>query len=267
MKQRSFLKWAGNKFNCLDKILPEFPKAQRLIEPFTGSATVFLNTDYRYNVLAEENIDLIHLFTSIKQEGAEFINYCASLFTETNNNSEIFYSFRDKFNQESDVIKRSALFLYLNKHGFNGLCRYNSQGIFNVPFGLNKKPYFPRKELEYFISKTQNTKFIHSDFTKTFALAKPGDLLYCDPPYSPIEQDSNFSNYTGKNFGINEHIKLTNLAKNAAKRGINVIISNHDTEFTRKQYSGAKIKSFEVNRYINSNAYKRQPVKELIAIF
>lgn len=267
MKQRSFLKWAGNKFNCLDEILPELPKAQRLIEPFAGSATVFLNTNYMRNILAEENIDLIHLFTSIKQEGSEFIDYCASLFTKTNNTSEVFYLFRDKFNQESDPIKRSALFLYLNKHGFNGLCRYNSQGIFNVPFGLHKKPYFPRKELEYFINKSKNTKFVHSDFTKTFNLAKPGDLIYCDPPYSPIEQETNFSSYTSKKFGLAEHIKLANLAKSAAKNGVKVIISNHDTEFTREQYTGARIKSFKVSRCINSNPYNRQPVKELIAIF
>lgn len=267
MKQRSFLKWAGNKFNCLNKLLPEFPEAQRLIEPFAGSTTVFLNTNYPQNILGEENLDLINLYTSIKNQGIDFIDYCARLFIQENNKSEVFYQFRDKFNQETDPYERSALFLYLNKHGFNGLCRYNSQGIFNVPFGLYTKPYFPRKELEFFINKTKSTIFLHSDFRKTFALAKAGDFIYCDPPYSPIEQYTNFSSYTSKKFGIDEHIKLAALAKEAAKKGVKVIISNHDTEFTREQYCGAQIKSFNVSRSINSNAYNRQPVKELIAIF
>lgn len=267
MKQRSFLKWPGNKYHCLKMILPEFPEAERLIEPFTGSATVFLNTQFQQNILAEQNPDLINLFTSIKREGEEFIKYSAGLFTAENNDEKKYYQFREKFNAESDPIERSALFLYLNKHGFNGLCRYNSQGIYNVPFGLYTKPYFPQKELELFMKKSSSAKFKHADFADTFKLAKPGDLIYCDPPYSPIEQESNFSAYTGKKFAKDEHVKLAALAKKAASRGVKVIISNHDTEFTREQYQGAKIKSFEVSRFISSTADKRLPVRELLAVF
>lgn len=267
MRQRSFLKWAGNKYNCLNIIIPEFPQAARLIEPFTGSATIFLNTKFPKNILAEQNLDLINLFTSIKKEGDAFIQYSASLFTTDNNSEDKYYQLREKFNAISDPIERSALFLYLNKHGFNGLCRYNSQGIYNVPFGLYTKPYFPQKELELFMRKSKEARFIHSDFVDTFKIAKPGDLVYCDPPYSPIEQESNFSAYTSTKFAENEHIKLAKLAKNAAKRGVKVIISNHDTEFTREQYQGATIKSFTVSRFISRAADRRLPVKELIAIF
>lgn len=267
MKQRSFLKWPGNKYHCLKMILPEFPQAERLIEPFTGSATVFLNTAFPKNILAEQNEDLINLFSSIKKEGLEFIKYSSAFFTDANNAEEKYYLFRDQFNSASDPIERSALFLYLNKHGFNGLCRYNSQGIYNVPFGLYAKPYFPQKELELFMHKSSTAKFKHADFEDTFKRAKPGDLIYCDPPYSPLVQESNFSGYTGKKFGKEEHLKLAKLAKKAAKRNIRVIISNHDTEFTREQYQGATIKSFEVNRFISREASKRLPVKELLAIF
>ncbi len=76
MNQRSFLKWPGNKYNCLKYILPEFPKSKRLIEPFTGSATIFLNSNFSHSILAEENLDLINLFKSIKSGGENFILYC-----------------------------------------------------------------------------------------------------------------------------------------------------------------------------------------------
>ena len=52
--------------------------------------------------------------------------------------------------------ERSALFLYFNRHGYNGLCRYNRSGGFNVPFGRYKRPYFPAKEMEFFYNKAKN---------------------------------------------------------------------------------------------------------------
>jgi DNA adenine methylase len=267
MKQRSFLKWAGNKYNCLEHLLPTFPKAKRLIEPFTGSATIFLNTNFENNILAEENIDLVNLFESIKKGREDFVKYCNSFFTDQNNQKDNYYLLRDKFNLTSDIIERSALFLYLNKHGYNGLCRYNSSGIFNVPFGRYDKPYFPYKELIKFIKKSDSAIFVHKDFAETFKLAEPGDLIYCDPPYSPIEQESNFSAYTKKKFDSDNHIKLANLAKEASAKGIKVIISNHDTEFTRLNYSEANIKTYMVRRNISREPNSRLQVKELIAIF
>lgn len=267
MKQRSFLKWAGNKYNCLKHLLPEFPTSKKLIEPFTGSATIFLNTNFKNNILAEKNLDLINLFTSIKYGGEDFINYCKSYFILENNQEESYYFLRDKFNQESDQIERSALFLYLNKHGYNGLCRYNSEGIYNVPFGRYIKPYFPYNEMLFFSKKSTTAKFIHADFYETFKLAEPGDFIYCDPPYSPIVQETNFSGYTSHKFGKDEHIKLAEIAKETAKRDIRIIISNHDTEFTRQNYSGAAIKSFMVPRTISRKTNDRQKVRELIAIF
>ncbi len=267
MNQRSFLKWAGNKYNCLKYLLPEFPSSKRLIEPFTGSATVFLNTNFTNNILAEENYDLINLFESIQNGGEDFITYCRGLFSSANNCKEKYYFLRNKFNQESDPRKRAALFLYLNKHGYNGLCRYNSKGIFNVPFGRYIKPYFPENELRIFIKKSKTAKFLHANFYETFKLAKPGDFIYCDPPYSPIKQETNFSSYTRNKFSEEDHIKLAQIAKETAKKGIRVIISNHDTEFTRFNYQEAQIKSFPVRRYISRNCEKRILVNELIAIF
>lgn len=159
------------------------------------------------------------------------------------------------------------MFLYLNRHGYNGLCRYNQQGIYNVPFGLYVKPYFPETEMRYFYQKAQTATFIKRDFRETFQLAQPGDVVYCDPPYAPLVQLSNFSTYTQKKFGEKEQIILADLAKESAARGICVVISNHDTEFTRQQYIGAEIKSFTVKRSISCRGSNRGSANELLAIF
>ena len=264
---KPFLKWAGNKYRCLNHILSEFPKAKRLIEPFTGSGAIFNNTHYANYLLAEENKDLVTLFQLLQTEKESFIAYSKQFFCHANNCSTRYYELRQQFNRCDEPRERAALFLYLNRHGYNGLCRYNLKGIYNVPFGRYIKPYFPEAEMLYFCKKSNKATFIQSDFRQTFLQAKRGDLVYCDPPYAPLIQRSNFSAYTNKKFGESEQIILADLARDCAARKITVMISNHDTEFTRKLYQGAVIKSFPVPRFISCNSEKRQPVIELLAIF
>lgn len=266
-KTRPFLKWAGNKYRCMEQILQALPKATRLIEPFAGSASVFLNSNYSNYLIAEGNQDLINLFKQLKEDGERFIQDCQQLFTERNNNASMYYQFRDEFNTSSDRRRKSLLFLYLNRHGYNGLCRYNRKGIYNVPFGRYQNPYFPQKEMQAFYLKSRDAEFIHSDFRQTFQHAVRGDVIYCDPPYVPLEQASNFSSYTNNQFGEDEQIVLAQLATAAANRGITVIISNHDTDFTRHHYQASTIHSFLVRRSISCQMSSRAHVKELIAIF
>lgn len=266
-KKKPFLKWAGNKYHCLEPILSALPKANRLIEPFAGSGAIFLNTDYPNYLLAEKNPDLVALFTYLKQEGEHFINDCQTLFSEKNNSENQYYALREAFNRSTCARERALLFLYLNRHGYNGLCRYNLKGGYNVPFGYYKKPYFPRQELLYFYQKSHHIEIIYSDFRDTFARAVPGDLIYCDPPYAPLMQTSNFSTYISQKFGEKEQILLAQLANEYAENGITVLISNHDTEFTRQHYQKATITSFSVKRMISCQATNRMPAKELLAIF
>lgn len=266
-KIKPFLKWAGSKYRCINNILASLPKAERLIEPFTGSGAVFINADFPSYLLAEDNKDLVSLFRYVQQEGEDFINYCEEFFSPFNNCAEQYYCLRTQFNFSTDLRQKAALFLYLNRHGYNGLCRYNQKGIYNVPFGRYKKPYFPRNEMRYFHQRSQHAMFVHSDFRNTFKKAKYGDLIYCDPPYAPLVQHSNFSSYTSKKFGEEEQITLAELARNCANRGITVVISNHDTAFTRHHYRHSEIFSFPVKRWINCQPQNRVAVQELLAVF
>lgn len=266
-KTRPFLKWAGNKYRCIDNILQSLPSGSRLIEPFSGSAAVFLNASYPAYLLCEANKDLINLFHHTQKGGADFIDTCARLFCPENNNEIAYYQLREEFNRLTYSKKRAAIFLYLNRHGYNGLCRYNQQGIYNVPFGRYIKPYFPRNEMFAFYIKSQHATLMHADFREAFTKAVPGDVIYCDPPYVPLNQQTNFSSYTDKKFGEEEQIALAELATRTASQGIIVIISNHDTEFTRHHYHKGIIHSFPVRRSISCQSDSRLIVSELVAIF
>lgn len=269
MQNRPFLKWAGGKQRCLPNILPHLPKADRLIEPFTGAGTIFLNTDYPNYLLGEVNYDLVNLYSTLRDHHMTFIDYCETFFSKQNNNKTSYYHLRNQFNKSKDVQQRAALFLYLNRHGYNGLCRYNQSGLYNVPYGSQGKsgPYFPKKELLQFAKKAKNVEFICQDFRDTFTLAQPGDVIYCDPPYVPIDMEVKPFSYHQLQFNIEEQISLAHHAQMTSKNGIPVIISNHDTPFTRELYQQAYITSFSVQRFISCAGNNRQQVKELVAIY
>lgn len=266
-KSRPLLKWAGNKFPLIDRIKLLLPAGNRLIEPFLGSAAVFLNTNYKRYLLSDTNQDLINLYIHLKKYGQEFIDYSRQYFHTSHSNLTTFLHNRDLFNHTTDQQLRAALFLYLNKHAFNGLCRFNSKGKFNVPFGKYTNPYFPEVEMQNFAKKAKNAVIKHQDFVKSMQQAKPGDLIYCDPPYVALSKTANFTGYNSNKFGLIEQQKLADLAKNLASQGITVIISNHDTEFVRQAYKSATISTFTVQRFISCKGNQRNKIQEILALF
>jgi DNA adenine methylase len=197
----------------------------------------------------------------------EFIDYAKELFGPSTNTESAYYAFREEFNSTTDVQRKSALFIYLNRHCFNGLCRYNSKGAFNVPFGRYSSPSFPTEEVRYFASKSKAATFLLSGFVETMEGAKEGDVVYCDPPYVPLSDTSNFTDYTQDGFSSQDQEQLATAAKRLMHRGIPVIISNHDTAFTRTIYASARIEAFQVQRFISRDAGNRGKAAELLASF
>lgn len=265
---RPFLKWPGGKFRLVEKIAKRLPKTKQLVEPFVGSGSIFLNTDYKKYLLNDVNADLILLYQTLQNKGQGFIDYCKEFFIKRNNTEKRYYQFRKKFNATQDTDLKSALFLYLNRHGYNGLCRYNlSKGEFNVPFGRYLKPYFPECEMKFFFQKSKKAIFTCQDFTKTITQSKKGSVIYCDPPYVPITETADFTRYHRAGFSLKEQEVLAKLAKVQAKKGIPVLLSNHSNDYTRKLYHDASIIEFTVQRYISCKANNRKPVMELLALY
>lgn len=264
---KPFLKWAGNKYRIVDRISAMLPAGRRLIEPFAGSAAVFLNTEYQGNVVNDLNQDVINLFLTLKAHGPAFIDICKGLFVQNNNTPDAYYALRAEFNQTTALTRKAALFLYLNRHGYNGLCRYNANGGFNVPFGRYKKPYFPFEEMMFFYHKSQTAEFVAEDFETVMQRAVPGDVIYCDPPYVPLSDTANFTSYSAGGFGPEEQLRLARVAEELSNRGIPVLISNHRNDFTLNAYSGAQIESFDVQRFISCDGDNRNKATELLALF
>ena len=267
-KQRAFLKWAGGKYGLVEDIQRHLPPARKLVEPFVGAGSVFLNTDYDQYLLADINPDLINLYNLIKARPEEYISEAKRWFVAENNRKEAYLSIRAEFNKTDDVMYRSLAFLYMNRFGFNGLCRYNKKGGFNVPFGSYKKPYFPEAELEFFAEKAKKATFVCEGYPETFRRARKGSVVYCDPPYAPLSNTANFTSYAGNGFTLDDQAALADIAeRTATERGIPVLISNHDTTLTRRLYHGADLSVVKVKRTISRNGSGRNKVDELLALF
>lgn len=267
-KKRSFLKWAGGKYPLVNEIREHLPKGERLIEPFVGAGSVFLNTDYDEYILADINSDLINLYEIVKECTDRVVKDSRELFREEYNQEKVYYRLRTEFNESRDRYRRALLFLYLNRHCYNGLCRYNLSGEFNVPFGRYKQPYFPEAELYCFAEKAKRATFFCENYEQTIAKASSGSVVYCDPPYAPLSATANFTAYHTNSFNIYDQQRLAQLAQQTAESiGVPVLISNHDTDLTREWYNAAKLVVVKGRRTISRNVTGRTKVNELLALY
>jgi DNA adenine methylase len=267
-KNRAFLKWAGGKYSLVEHIQARLPQANKLIEPFVGAGSVFLNTQYKRYLLNDINPDLINLYNFLKAQPDALIHDAKDFFCAKRNEESMYYALREEFNATQDEYYRAILFLYLNRHGYNGLCRYSLSGKFNVPFGRYKKPYFPEHEMFFFSEKSQKATFTCLPFEQVFTRARRGNVIYCDPPYAPLSKTAAFTSYASHSFGQDSQIALAELAiDTSSKRGIPVLISNHDLPLTRNLYVGADISMLSVKRSISQNGANRKPVSEILALF
>ncbi|AYH25815.1 adenine methylase [Pectobacterium parmentieri] len=269
---RPFIKWAGGKTRVLPDLLPHMPKGDRLFEPFVGGASVFLNTDFPRYVLADINTDLINTYQMAKNATQPFINSAKGLFENGNSPTE-YYRNRNTFNgiHDDERLLKAALFLYLNRHCFNGICRYNNAGFFNVPFGNYKKPYFPEAEIKLFAEKANDTTtcFIAEDFRKVLAAKaiNRSSVIYCDPPYLPASDTANFTQYHHASFTPDHHRDLAALLLSVnLSRGVPVVISNSDTPATREIYQHYQFHEIAVQRSISANGITRGAAKEVIGV-
>lgn len=267
-KNRAFLKWAGGKYPLLDEIQGHLPKGDCLVEPFVGAGSVFLNTDFSRYILADINSDLIELYKIVKTRADEYVEHARMLFVPESNNAERYYQYREEFNASTDLFRRAVLFLYLNRHGYNGLCRYNLRGEFNVPFGRYKKPYFPEVELRHFAEKAQNAEFYCESYEDCMKRAGKNAVVYCDPPYAPLSATANFTAYHTNSFSLQQQEVLAQKAEELMAKRIPVLISNHRTPLTLEWYKNAtQMHVVKVRRSISRNGGTRKKVDELLALY
>lgn len=269
-----FLKWAGAKTRCMPELLAALPSPERvecLIEPFAGSASVFLNTRYRQYVLGDSNPDLVNTWQHARDNPGELLAALRRFYRD-GNSEQAWQENRAAFNGMAGGTEKAALFIYLNRHGFNGLCRYNQKGAFNVPFGRPVNPYLPEREIMIFARKAARcyVSFFHADFKETLGAATIGLFaalrcgVYCDPPYLPLSRTAGFTQYDGKVFTPAHHRQLVVMLQDIHQQtGAPVVISAGDTPLSRQLYQGFSLCTLRVNRSVSADRRARVAAGEL----
>ncbi|MGK3454889.1 Dam family site-specific DNA-(adenine-N6)-methyltransferase [Escherichia coli] len=266
--ERPIFKWVGGKFSELPTVLEHLPHGKRLIEPFVGGGSVFTNAGFRHNLLNDINGDLINFYQTLQREGHSLVTLSYSFF-QNYNNADAYLEVREAFNRgEYDQLHHAAAFLYLNRHCFNGVTRYNQNGEFNVGYGKYKAPYFPHAEMEAFLADDvlKNTSFVSGDFAGVIEAAGEGDVIFCDPPYEPLPDTEGFTSYSGNSFRFDEQKRLVSLLVEAHQRGAKVVITNSGAPNIRELYegNGFKVHHMAARRSVSCKASKRVVANDIM---
>jgi len=262
------LKWAGGKRGLLPKIKSCFPKdfrSRRYHEPFLGGGAVFFWLKPKRGSINDVNRRLMNFYMVLRDEPEALINEAKKYPY----NEGAYYKLRDRFNQkEIDPIEEAALLLYFNKTAYNGLYRENSKGEFNVPFGSYNKPTIVHERRLLKASKVlKRVEILYEDFSHILNTAGEGDLCYLDPPYQPISETANFTDYSKNGFDFNDQRRLRDVCVKLHEMGVVFVLSNSYSESVRELYEEIKVFSVETvcaKRVISSNVSTRGIVKEIL---
>jgi len=258
---KPLLKWAGGKrwllptlqtiwSTCLQK-----KPALKLVEPFAGGLAVALGLNPKQALLGDLNPHLINFYRQV-QRGL-------TISFVPKNQEAFYYQARERFNQLIHQktyrnAEAASLFYFLIRTGFNGLCRFNRQGEFNVPFGRHHRIHYKTHFLDY-QPTLKDWQFQQGDFEKLKSLLSGDEFLYVDPPY-----DQAFTQYHSQAFSWEDQCRL---AQWLSQHPGPVVVSNHATERVLKLYKqlGFKIKLLSAPRRIACNG-NREPVQEMLAL-
>ncbi|MCY4308878.1 MAG: DNA adenine methylase [Rhodobacteraceae bacterium] len=253
-----FVKWVGGKRALVPDIVPLLPEnINSYYEPFVGGGALFfaLESRLRNAYLSDINLDLIITYKAIAKQPKQLIRLLKE--HESQHGKTHYKKIRDKHNLD-DPVMVAARFIYLNKTCYNGLYRVNKQGKFNVPIGNYKNPNICDKENLFAVSEVLKKAGIEYH---SFEFIEPqsGDFVYCDPPY-----DKTFTSYSGNGFNLDDQEKLRDKCVQWSNSGVNVMISNSDTDNIRSLYKNFNFNNVQAARNINCKGNGRGKVGELI---
>lgn len=259
-----FVKWAGGKRQLLSQIRERMPKEyNNYYEPFIGGGAVLFELLPKQAIINDINIALINAYRQICDCQEAFINEVQRLDSEMwEDGKQYYYSLRERYNdklmQEELDVELAALFVFINKHCFNGLYRVNGKGLFNVPYNNSRKASIDEDAIREISSYLKNVEILDGDFQVACDEAKKGDFVFIDSPYAPLNPTS-FESYTKEGFDIESHKRLADLFDELTARGCYCMLTNHNTELINELYGnkGYRLDVVSVKRLINSDPTKR----------
>ena len=257
-----FLRWAGSKRLLLRHLVPFLPRQfGRYHEPFLGSGALFFLLCPDRASLSDKCSDLIDVYTMVRDSVSAIIRYLRPLKPDR----DLFYAIRNL--PSRGKLKRAAEFLYLNKTCWNGLYRVNSEGRFNVPYGMPKTDFIADFENLRACSQVLEKPAVtlrSCDFEAALVDVKSGDLVYLDPPYVTRHNNNGFIDYNETLFSWEDQKRLAKRARQLAGAGAYVVVTNADHRELAELYRGFRAQVLTRSSTLASDPECRIRVKEAI---
>ena len=259
-----FVKWAGGKRQLITQIRERMPeKYNDYYEPFIGGGAVIFDLLPANALINDINKALINTYRTICNEPDAFLKEVNRLDNDMwEDGKKYYYTIREHYNDklmrsEYDV-ELAALFVFINKHCFNGLYRVNGKGLFNVPYNNSRRVSVDEDVIIATSEYLRGVTIIDGDFEQACKNAKKGDFVFIDSPYAPLNPTS-YESYTKEGFDIESHKRLAKLYDELTARGCYCMLTNHNTELINELYGNKdyKIDVVSVKRMINSDASNR----------
>lgn len=257
-----FVKWAGGKRQLLGQIKLRMPDTyNRYLEPFVGGGAVYFDLLPEQAVINDINRALINAYVRIKEAPWDFLENIRKYDREiAEGGKEYYYKARefynDKMMKDEYDMELAALFVFLNKHCFNGLYRVNAKGLFNVPYNNSVGESCTEDGIMAISRSLQNVAIENGDFETVCSWAGEGDFVFIDSPYAPLNPSS-FESYTKEGFDVESHKRLAEVFHRLTSKGVLCMLTNHNTEFINELYADYRREVVDVKRMINSDAKNR----------
>lgn len=266
-----FLKWAGGKRQLLAQIRERMPREyNRYYEPFIGGGAVVFDLLPENALINDINEALINAYVQIRENVDSFLDNINRIDSAIGEDGKAYYySMRNLYNMKLEKmeydIELAALFVFLNKHCFNGLYRVNSKGLFNVPYNNSKRVSCDEESIRMTSDYLKRVTITTGDFEDACRNAGRGDFVFLDSPYAPLNPTS-FESYTKEGFTLESHERLARLYDELTERGCYCMLTNHNTELIEQLYGnkGYTISVVNVKRMINSDANNRKGQEVII---
>ncbi len=221
----SLLKWIGNKYRMAEQITSHFPSdVNRYFDVFLGSGSILATVAPEEGVGSDSFGPLIEIWTAVQTEPDQVKGWYESrwLYATEGDKKSRYEDIKASYNTHPN----GADFLFLVRACYGGVVRFRkSDGYMSTPVGAHRpiSPMAFAKRVDEWHKRLQGVEFRHADYSVVMATTEPGDLVYCDPPYS----DSQSILYGAQEFSL---MALMDAIKDCKARGVRVALSIDGTK-------------------------------------
>jgi DNA adenine methylase len=241
------LKWVGNKQRFAHEIVGHFPSSfGRYYEPFLGSGGVLATLAPPDAIGSDTFGALVEIWQMLHDDPAALEDWYGVRWAQVMGGEKV--AEYERIKAAYNARPNGADLLFLCRSCYGGVVRFRRDGYMSTPCGAHK-PVSPSSfahRVGLWHRRTSGTHFVQMDYTEAMGLARAGDLVYCDPPYTHTQAIL----YGAQSFSLAD---LLGVIADCKERGVYVALSIDGSKRSGDLICDLPIPEglFEQERYVN----------------